>query len=127
MVNANDEQQIRDDCVEVWRILVDLAPRAKSIFYSELARLIGMGTRDFAQSDRLLRIHHYCNTLNLAPLDVLVVLKGHWVPSYGYRETRENEDDFPGHDELICYDRERVRQTDWSQVPEPTSDDFAVG
>ena len=124
--NPNDEQRIREDCVKIWRILVERAPDARSIFYSDLGAQIGVSTKELTESGRLPRIHRRCNVLGLAPLDVLVVLKGHWVPSKGYRDTRRQEADFPREDELICYDRNRVRNTDWSRVSEPNPEDFGA-
>ena len=123
------EQEIREGCVRAWNVLLSLAPNAECIAYSDLAERAKISrNRLQGKSEILRRIHLLCNTLGFGPLDVLAVRKEYWVPSPGYRELRkEDKDDYPGDDEVICSDRQRVKKTDWAQAPRNlTPEDFAV-
>ena len=119
------EQELRDDCVKVWQVLAPRGFNAESITYTDLADESRVNLRRLqGKSEVLRRIHMYCNRHDIGPLCVLVVDGAYWVPRRGYRSLRRQEPDFPGDDDLICYDRERVRRTDWTQVPEPTEEEF---
>lgn len=130
--NPGREQEIRERCVEIWRVLLPLARdhNARCISYTDLAEATGLTLNEIRKPTYLRRIHRYCNEFGFPPLDVLVVTQASWVPSRGYRALREVDlgDDYPGDDEiacLICRDREWVRGEDWARAPEePGADNF---
>ena len=127
------EEQIRNDCVAIWRILVGRAPEGRSIAYGRLADDIRLANvNELRECNHLQRIHRRCGELGIGPLDVLVVSATYWVPSWGYRDRRRGEDDFPGDDELICHDRSAVKEAanrdDWmrTEVQDPQPNHFGV-
>ncbi len=120
------EQEIQRDCVRIWQILIPRGAEARSISYTDLAARSGVDRKKLqGNSEILRRIHAHCNRYGVGPICVLVVDGKYWVPRKGYRVLRSQEADYPGDDDLICVDRERVRLTNWAQVPEPKPGHFA--
>ena len=127
--DLNDDE-IRNYCFSAWEVLMSRGLGARSITYGSLAQRIGLSQDRLTPKERnvlqliLDRVHLYCVKMDLAPLCVLVVEAQHWAPGRHYRTLRSKESDFPGHDDVVCIDRQRVRDMDWTQVPEPTPEDF---
>ena len=134
MNSQDNDKDIRRYCVDAWKILVSRAPKGESITYKDLAIEIGLMTDQDKYTPQvnneiqgiLGRIHFLCNRDSVAPLSVLVVEARHWAPGRQYRRTRSNEPDFPGCDDVVCVDRQRVKDQDWSSVSAPSLEDFSL-
>ena len=124
------EQRVRERCVSIWRVLLPLAKEnARCIPYSNLADAIGVTLNEIRKPTYLRRIHYFCNRLGLPPLDVLVVTEASWAPSRGYRALRQAEsgEHYPGDDDVVCIDRQRIKDEDWLKAPaEPEAESFGL-
>lgn len=124
MVRQNREQQIRNDCALIWRVLLARAIPVEPITYEELAEATGIRLSKVKNRMRLGRIHQFCNANCLGPLDVLVVLARGRIPSTGYFENRRQEANYPGDDAVIAIDCERVQNSDYTRFLDPGPEAF---
>ena len=125
MVRQNREREIRHDCVLIWRVLVGRTNPLQLITYEELAEKTQIRLSKIRNRSRLKRIHLYCNTEGLGPLDVLVVLARGRQPSAGYFAGRRLEQDYPGDNVVVEIDRARVLASDYTEFLYPRPEEFA--
>ena len=119
------EQQIRDDCVAIWRALVPRAPNAERIGYHALAGELGIRPGLIVHPERLGRIHHYCFNRGWAPLNALVINVRKRRPGNRYFVLRCEEGERGAEQDIIAADWVGVQEqaANYEQVPAP--EDFA--
>ena len=98
--------------LKTYLILVGCATRRETITYGMIAKRIKVA--EIGMNVYLNRIHRYCEKNGLQPLTVLAVSV----------MTGEVGDGYPGPQEYIYRDRERVYEFDWLEISPPTLEEL---
>ena len=105
-----------EDCVLIWDALIDEATKQRPISYLSLSQATGIPFGLIrGKSARLNAVYDCCLRKGLPPLSVLVIRKRQKTPGHGYTPIKN-----------IVHDTEEVFAQDWSRVPKPKPEDFAL-